>query len=121
MGSAILLAGSLAPAAHAEGFGDRHDIRHVLLVSIDGMHALDYINCLKGAYCPNIAGLGEHAVSYLDTSTSKPSDSFPGLTAIVRGSSPRARARHKATRTAVLSVPAFGSSGTAFVPLRQCC
>jgi len=71
------------------GFGQGRNIRHVLLVSIDGMHALDYINCVKGGYCPNLAELGETAINYFDTSTSKPSDSFPGLTAIVSGSSPR--------------------------------
>jgi hypothetical protein len=33
--------------------------------------------------------LGENATNYLDTSTSRPSDSFPGLMAIISGSSPR--------------------------------
>jgi hypothetical protein len=72
-------------------------IRHVLLLSIDGMHALDFVNCSKGiagvnggaSYCPNLAALGAHGVSYLQTSTSKPSDSFPGLAALVTGGSPR--------------------------------
>jgi hypothetical protein len=70
-------------------------VRHVLLISIDGMHALDFINCANGIaganggapYCPNLAGL--KGVDYLDASTSKPSDSFPGLMAIVSGGSPR--------------------------------
>ena len=69
----------------------------VLLLSIDGMHALDYINCTKGVsgvnngspYCPNIAALGTTAINYTQTSTSKPSDSFPGLMAIVTGGTPR--------------------------------
>ncbi len=73
-------------------------ISHVLLVSIDGMHAVDYLNCSQGIstinngkpYCPNLAGLGATAVNYLDTSTSRPSDSFPGLTSIVSGGTPRA-------------------------------
>jgi hypothetical protein len=77
--------------------GDSDDISHVLLISIDGMHALDFINCAEGltdinggaSYCPNLARLKETGINYLDTSTSKPSDSFPGLTAIVSGSSPR--------------------------------
>jgi len=82
-----------------EGSGDEGErgIRHVLLVSIDGMHALDFSNCAKGLsgvnggkpFCPNLAGLAAHGVNYLDTSTSKPSDSFPGLMAIVTGGSPR--------------------------------
>lgn len=68
---------------------DRHGIRRVLLISIDGMHALDYKNCAQGGYCPNLAALGQTGVSYTNTSTSKPSDSFPGLMAIVTGGTPR--------------------------------
>jgi hypothetical protein len=72
-------------------------VKHVLLISIDGMHALDFINCANGVpganggkpYCPNLAGLKATGVDYLDASTSKPSDSFPGLMAIVSGGSPR--------------------------------
>jgi hypothetical protein len=66
-----------------------NEIRHVLLISVDGMHALDYINCVSNGTCPNLAALKKTGVDYLDASTSKPSDSFPGLTAIVSGSSPR--------------------------------
>jgi hypothetical protein len=80
----------------AERFGDdeRDQIRHVLLISIDGMHALDFINCATGVnggepYCPNLAALAATGLNYLSTSTSKPSDSFPGLTAIVSGGTPR--------------------------------
>ena len=97
---AFVLALTAAPAVFAQGrFGDRddHTIKHVLLVSVDGMHVLDYLNCSKGIstinggepYCPNLAELGRTAVNYLDTSTSKPSDSFPGLMALVTGGSPR--------------------------------
>jgi hypothetical protein len=98
---AFVLALATAPAVFAQGrFGDRDDhttIKHVLLVSVDGMHVLDYLNCSNGIsgvngglpYCPNLAELGETAVNYLDTSTSKPSDSFPGLMALVTGGSPR--------------------------------
>ena len=72
-------------------------IQHVLLVSIDGMHAVDYLNCSQGIpgvnngepYCPNLARLGQNAVNYLDTTTSRPSDSFPGLMTIVTGGTPR--------------------------------
>lgn len=95
----ILLTIALAPAAFAQSWDhqDRKDIRHVLLVSIDGMHVVDYLNCSQGVasinngqpYCPNLAELGETATNYLVTSTSKPSDSFPGLMALVTGASPR--------------------------------
>src|SRR5262249_54850708 len=80
-----------------EGPNGIHGIRHVLLLSIDGMHALDFANCAKGIagvnggqpYCPHLASLATHGVNYLDASASKPSDSFPGLMAIVAGGSAR--------------------------------
>jgi hypothetical protein len=89
------LAASVAPMARPQ---DRNrGIRHVLLISIDGMHALDFINCSKGIsgvnggepYCPHLAELAETGINYLDTATSKPSDSFPGLMALMTGGSPR--------------------------------
>jgi hypothetical protein len=71
--------------------------KRVLLISIDGMHAVDYANCVNGIstvnngvpYCPALAKLSRNGVSYVAASTSKPSDSFPGLTAIVTGGSPK--------------------------------
>ena len=62
---------------------------HVLLISIDGMHALDYLNCVSGGYCPTLASLGNSGVSYTRTSTARPSDSFPGLMALVTGATPK--------------------------------
>src|SRR5215469_15631336 len=67
----------------------RNGIRRVLLISIDGMHAVDYANCAKGGYCPSLKALGQTGVSYTNTSTSKPSDSFPGLMSIVSGATPK--------------------------------
>ena len=86
------LAATVPDSVKADG-----SVRHVLLISIDGMHALDFINCANGIaganggapYCPNLAGLKANGVNYLDASTSKPSDSFPGLMALVSGGSPR--------------------------------
>jgi hypothetical protein len=59
------------------------------LVSIDGMHALDFRNCAIANTCPNLAELAGTGVNYTRTSTSKPSDSFPGLMAIVTGGTPK--------------------------------
>jgi Type I phosphodiesterase / nucleotide pyrophosphatase len=71
-------------------------IKRVLLISVDGMHAVDFMNCANGistvnngkSFCPAIAALGTTGVNYVAASTSKPSDSFPGLTAIITGGSP---------------------------------
>ena len=62
---------------------------HVLLISIDGMHAVDYENCVKAGTCPNLAALSRAGVNYTRTSTSRPSDSFPGLMALVTGGTPK--------------------------------
>src|SRR3984885_10091534 len=84
-----ILAQSQAPAS-AKG------ISHVLLISIDGMHAVDFANCAKGLpgvnggapYCPALRDLSATGVNYYNTSTSKPSDSFPGLMSIMTGGAP---------------------------------
>jgi len=78
-----------APARANDEFGDGHKIKHVLLISIDGMHAVDYENCVASNTCPTLAALGKTGVNYTRTSTSRPSDSFPGLMALVTGGSPR--------------------------------
>lgn len=96
LATAALSVTSLA-AQDAERAWSHNRIQHVLLISVDGMHAVDYRNCAKGlesinggkTYCPNLAALGMISANYVDASTSKPSDSFPGLTAIVTGGSPR--------------------------------
>src|SRR5215469_1963987 len=96
----IALTASLGVNAAAQGQKHQknsNNFQRVLLVSIDGMHAVDYLNCSQGVsgvnngqpYCPNLAALGLTGVNYLDTSTSRPSDSFPGLTTIVSGATPR--------------------------------
>jgi len=89
-----VLALLLAASAFAQDSGS---IKHVLLISIDGMHALDFINCVNGItganggapYCPNMAELKPNGIDYLYAYTSQPSDSFPGLMALVSGGSPR--------------------------------
>ena len=101
---ALVLAAAAAITAtgfpsHAEDddWGRNNHIRRVLLISIDGMHAVDYRNCATGisgvsngtSYCPNLAALGANGVNYVAASTSRPSDSFPGLMAIVTGATPR--------------------------------
>ena len=64
-------------------------VRHVLLISIDGMHAVDFANCVASNTCPHLAELGETGVNYTRTITSRPSDSFPGLMALVTGGTPQ--------------------------------
>ena len=91
-----LAAACSAASAVAQNSLGQGPIKQVLLISVDGMHAADFANCAKGIstvnngepYCPAIAALGKTGVNYVAASTSKPSDSFPGLEAIVTGGSP---------------------------------
>lgn len=94
LASLLAVAVSTAPLSlSAQNPGSRRggrklgsSIQHVLLISVDGMHSLDYVNCAKGLngvnggapYCPNLAALAVTGTNYLNASTSKPSDSFPG-------------------------------------------
>jgi hypothetical protein len=73
------------------------NIKHVVLLSIDGMHAVDFYNCTHGIsgandgfpYCPNLAALGQTGINYVNAMSSKPSDSFPGIAALVTGGTPK--------------------------------
>lgn len=67
-------------AAVADG-----DVRHVLLLSVDGLHAVDLEVCVANGTCPKLAALSQHGITYLNASTTKPSDSFPGLLAQITG------------------------------------
>ena len=90
----LFLSGTTPRARQPNGAEiDAHDrdarSRHVLLISIDGMHALDYRNCVAAGTCPHLGELGESGVNYTRTSAAKPSDSFPGLMALVTGGTPK--------------------------------
>src|SRR5579863_5785937 len=64
-------------------------IKHVLLISVDGLHEVDVANYLTSHPKSAFARLRQHGVSYTNVSTSRPSDSSPGLIAFVTGGSPR--------------------------------
>ncbi len=63
-------------------------VRRVLLISVDGLHALDLANFIRSHPNSAMARLSSSGVTYTQASTSKPSNSFPGLLSIVTGGSP---------------------------------
>lgn len=65
-----------------------HTVKHVLLISVDGLHALDLANYVASHGDSTLASLSRHGITYTNNSTSTPSDSFPGLAALVTGGSP---------------------------------
>jgi hypothetical protein len=94
--SAIALASTLTMSAQNNSVGSGK-IKHVLLLSIDGMHAVDFYNCANGIpdvkggapYCPNLAALAQTGINYVNAESSKPSDSFPGIAALASGGTPK--------------------------------
>jgi hypothetical protein len=62
--------------------------QHVLLLTIDGLHALDLVNYVTSHPESAFAKLKRGGVMYNNASASKPSDSFPGIMAMITGGSP---------------------------------
>jgi hypothetical protein len=75
---------SLLPATAAT----QSNIQHVLLISVDGLHALDVANYVAKHPKSALAELAKHGVTYTNARTPANSDSFPGLLALVTGGSP---------------------------------
>ena len=83
-----LLGGTLASRASADELGKHREIKHVLLISVDGLHALDVANYVANHPQSALAELANHGVTYSNARTPANSDSFPGLLALVTGGSP---------------------------------
>jgi len=64
-------------------------VDHVLLLSVDGMHREDLENWVRAHPASALAGLSARGVTYTNARTVTPSDSFPGLLALVTGGTPR--------------------------------
>jgi hypothetical protein len=62
---------------------------HVLLLSVDGVHASDLSQWVAANPSSNLALLANGGTTYTEASTSEPSDSFPGLLAQVTGGTPK--------------------------------
>ena len=88
LGLELMAAVNPAPAQAEDGLTEGK-IQHVLLISIDGMHALDVANYVKSHPGSALNELSQHGVTYSNARTPANSDSFPGLLALVTGGSPR--------------------------------
>ena len=89
-GIAVAFAAALAlPPATPSVADDRdRDVKHVLVISVDGMHQADLDWYLKNHQNSALAKLAGTGVQYTANSTSRPSDSFPGLLAFFTGGTP---------------------------------
>src|ERR1700724_621567 len=75
-------------AATGDDGSDGRRVRHVLLISVDGMHGLDLSTYVATHPNSTLAHLKAHGNTYTNASTAQPSDSFPGLAALITGGSP---------------------------------
>jgi len=85
----VLVAATFPNVVAAEPhLNQRNHIRHVLLISVDGLHALDLSNYISAQPNSALAELSRHGTTYSNARTPANSDSFPGLLALVTGGSP---------------------------------
>jgi hypothetical protein len=92
-GGAVLVAGTLASASAATVHGGaaghpRGGIRHVLLLSVDGLHQQDLSWYVQHYPASTLASLVRHGIDYTDALTPVPSDSSPGMVAQATGGDP---------------------------------
>jgi hypothetical protein len=82
VGSLLLLSSIFAVAQDGPG------TKHVLLVSVDGLHALDVANYIYKYPKSALSELAHRGTTFTNARTPANSDSFPGLLALVTGGSP---------------------------------
>src|SRR6516225_7985086 len=89
LAAALGLVGTMTLSSGLGGASGPATSRHVLLISIDGFHQSDLVQCEANNECPNLAMLAGHGTTYTNAMTSEPSDSAPGTMALATGSDPK--------------------------------
>ncbi|TMB11047.1 MAG: alkaline phosphatase family protein [Deltaproteobacteria bacterium] len=82
------------PNSQHEGNGGGEErgsraVDRVLLISVDGLHQIDLARFVALSPSSTLARLAHRGVQYSSARTTTPSDSFPGLLALVTGGTPR--------------------------------
>jgi hypothetical protein len=90
LATVIGVAGLRVSPRAQDGLDDQDgQVAHVLLLSVDGLHGFDLERFIADNPQSTLARLSEHGRTYTNASATKPSDSFPGLLAMVTGGTPR--------------------------------
>jgi hypothetical protein len=87
-GGTALISAAALPAAHSGTHGSA-TIKHVLLISVDGLHQQDLTWYVQNHPLSTLATLVNKGVEYSNAETPFPSDSFPGMVGQVTGGDPR--------------------------------
>jgi len=80
-----LAAALLSPAVRAK----EARVHHVLLISVDGLHQRDLARFIADHPASALSRLSRSGVTWDDARATTPSDSFPGLLALVTGGTPK--------------------------------
>jgi len=88
LGAAVVVAGALAGPAVASANDDPPATRHVLLLSVDGLHQSDLSWYVSHHPNSNLAALSGQGVDFTNARTPFPSDSFPGMVGQATGGNP---------------------------------
>ena len=86
--AALAIAVPLAPSASSAAAGHAQ-IKHVLLISVDGMHQSDLVWYVANHPHSELARLATGGAEYTHAQTADPSDSDPGGTALMTGADPK--------------------------------
>ena len=86
---ALAIATPLALSSSSAVAAGRDQIKHVLLISVDGMHQSDLDWYVASHPNSELARLATGGAEYTDAQTSDPSDSDPGGTALMTGADPK--------------------------------
>ncbi len=87
--SVTAVLGGTTLASAATGQPGHGSIKHVLLISVDGLHQQDLTWYVKNHPHSVLAALDHQGLEYGNAETPFPSDSFPGLVGQVTGGNPR--------------------------------
>jgi hypothetical protein len=88
--SFLALAAGSAAADQAGTFAlPAKAVKHVLLISVDGLHEVDLARFIAAHPQSALAGLAAHGAHYRNAAAAMPSDSFPGLLAMITGGTPK--------------------------------
>src|SRR3984957_9820871 len=88
--SILALIGIVAmPSGGLVGASPGGPSHHVLLISVDGLHQSDLVQCEANNECPNLASLAGFGTTYTKAMTSEPSHSPPGTMGLLTGGDPK--------------------------------
>jgi Type I phosphodiesterase / nucleotide pyrophosphatase len=84
----LLAIGTLSAALPVPARATAGMVKHVLLISVDGLHAIDLQRFIASHPDSTLAALARHGIDYTQARSPAPADSFPGLLALVTGGTP---------------------------------